>query len=121
VYGFLLSATAMVAILRFYFNKLCFFNFNIFRGWNLVVCKSRNRPETRLAGLVGQKVWILIFHRFWLACIIRILSSINVSSVDGSLKMFSIYKNVRLVGKKNWDNQNFLHLYQFLIVKIKSK
>jgi hypothetical protein len=24
-------------------------------------------------------------------------------------------------GKKNWDNQNFLHLYQFLIVKIKSK
>jgi hypothetical protein len=49
---------------------------------------SKSSRNTCIAGLVRLKVGILSCHRFRLAFVIRILSNVNVCSVDGSLKMF---------------------------------
>jgi hypothetical protein len=49
---------------------------------------SKSFRNTCIAGLVRLKVGISSCHRFWLAFVIRILSNVNVCSVDGSLKMF---------------------------------
>jgi hypothetical protein len=82
--------------------KIAWQRINIFRasGRNLVNYRSRNRPETQTAGLVWLKVGISSCHRFRLAFVIRILSNVNVCSVDGSLKIF-IYDRVK--------SRHFLH------------
>jgi hypothetical protein len=49
---------------------------------------SKSSRNTCIAGLVRLKVGILSCHRFRLAFVIRILSNVNVCSVDDSLKMF---------------------------------
>jgi hypothetical protein len=61
-------------------NKQMFFRVS---SRDLIVYRSRNRQGTHLARL---KVGILSCHRFRLACVIRILSSVNANSVHGSLK-----------------------------------
>jgi hypothetical protein len=74
---------------------------------------SKSPRNTCIAGLVRLKVGILSCHRFRLAFVIRILSNVNVCSVDGSLKCFSIYDNVLLRPK------NFVRHFQGLDIKCK--
>jgi hypothetical protein len=70
------------------FKKNTFINFSCHRPEFGKLQISKSSRNTCIAGLARLKVGILSCHRFRLAFVIRILSNVNVCSVDGSLKMF---------------------------------